>query len=221
MQAPVKEIRQQYLKENDIQILLTNSGRNLKDEKGYNKNFFADYSDVEETYEFTEFTPQDFYERFFPKVLVIARFQGMHKGHKIVIEEAKRLSPNITIGLRVDDGDLLDLHENIEAIKRIYPNFNYVQTPDLKDPRKKWVDFVKEYDIVVQGNPEVIYKFQPAIDRNEIKLHHVPRIGHVSATKIREAVKRGDLDYAKMNVADPKILDFLQKEIKEEDGKKR
>ena len=68
MQAPIKEIREQYLNENDIQVLVTNSGPNHKEDLGYNKNFSADYSDIDFEVEFTTFDIESFYDRIFKKV---------------------------------------------------------------------------------------------------------------------------------------------------------
>jgi len=213
MQAPIKEIREKYLDENDIQIVINNSGPNPKDDKGYNKNFSADYSDVDMEIEFVDFNAEELYNKIFPKVLVIARFQGIHKGHKIVMEVAKRLSPNITLALRVDEDDEIDLEKNILLASEVFPFADVIKSPDLDDPNEEWENFVSQYDIVVQGNPMVIEKFQKAIDDNKIKLKFVPRVGHVSATKIREAVKNGDEEFARRNIADPKVLELL-KEIK-------
>jgi phosphopantetheine adenylyltransferase len=213
MQAPIKEIREQYLNENDIQVIVTNKGPNPKDEMGYNDNFAPDYSGVDCAVELTEFDPYSFYDQIFKKVLIIARFQSMHRGHKIIFEEAKRLSPNITVALRVDKGDVLSLDENIKLIRDIYPNYNYVKSPNIDDSNRIWEDFVKQYDVVVQGNPDVIKKFQKAVDDELVDLHYVPRIGHISATKIREAIKNGNEEFAKKYVADPKVLEFLKEEI--------
>jgi nicotinamide mononucleotide adenylyltransferase len=211
MQAPIKEIREEYLKEEDVQVLITNSGSNPKEDKGYNKNFNADYSGIDFEYEFTDFDPQDFYNKVFKKVLVIARFQGFHLGHKLVMEVAKRLSPNITIALRTDEGDLLDLDGNIKLLQDL--GYKVIRSPEIVEDNKIWEDFVSEYDIVVQGNPAVIKKFQRAVDDNRIQLKFVPRIGHVSATKIREAIKNGDEEFARKYVANEKVLDFLKEEI--------
>jgi len=180
---------------------------------GYNDNFNPDYSDVHYSVELTTFDPMEFYNLVFPSVLIIARFQSMHRGHKIIFEEAKRLSPNVTVALRVDEGDMLDLDENIKIIQEIYPNFKYIKSPEITDPDEVWEDFVKDYDIVVQGNPDVIKKFQGAIDSGRTQLHFVPRIGHISATKIRKAIKEGNEEFAKKYVANPKVLDFLKDEL--------
>lgn len=213
MQAPIKEIREQYLNEKDVQVLVTNSGPNPKDEMGYNKNFSADYSDIDFEVEFTTFDIDAFYSKIFKKVLVIARFQGMHRGHKIVLEEAKRLSPNITIGLRVDDGDLLDLDKNIELLKSM--GYNVVKTPDINEDNMVWENFVNQYDIVVQGNPVVIEKFQKSVDCGSVKLHFIPRIGHISATKLRKAIQKGNEDFAKKYLANDDVFKFLKDELSE------
>jgi energy-coupling factor transporter ATP-binding protein EcfA2 len=211
MQAPIKEIREEYLKEEDVQIIIKNSGPNPKDDKGYNKNFEADYSGIDLEYEFMEFTPEDFYDKVFKKVLVIARFQGMHRGHRLVMEAAKRLSPDITIALRVDEGDILDLDSNIKLLKDL--GYHVIKSPDIDEDNKIWEDFVSDYDVVVQGNPVVISKFQKAVDDNKVNLFFIPRIGHISATKIREAIKEGNEEFARKYVADEKVLDFLKEEI--------
>jgi len=212
-QLPLKEIRDEYLEKNDILVEINNSGPNPKDEKGYNKHFVADYRDANYKIEFVNRDIFKIYDKIFPKILVIARFQGMHKGHKIVMESAKRLSPCITLALRVDDGDKIDLEENIKLAQKIFPYVNIIKSPDIIDSNKIWGDFVSDFDVVVQGNPIVIEKFQDAINDEKIRLEFIPRIGKVSATKIREAIQRGDEDFVKLNIADPKVLDLLKKEI--------
>ncbi len=209
MQAPIKEIREQYLDSRDIQVVIENNGENPRDEAGYNRNFKADYSGVDLTFEFdyNSFNPWDFYNMAFRKVLVIARFQGMHRGHKIVLEEAKRLSPNITIGLRVDEGDLLDLDKNIKLLEDM--GYHVVHTPDIDEPNEKWIDFVEKYDTVVQGNPDIIKKFVPG---SKITLHYVPRIGYISATRIRQAIKDGDDEFA-LKYVSPEVFKFLKDEL--------
>ena len=216
MQSPIKEIREEYLTEKDIQIVITNNGPNPKEVAGYNKNFQADYSGIDMEYEFIydEFDPADLYSKIFPKVLVIARFQGFHRGHKLVMEVAKRLSPNVTIALRVDNGDVLDLSKNMELLSDL--GYKVTNSPDIDDPNMVWEGFVSDYDIVVQGNPMVIEKFQNAVDSKNIRLEFVPRIGHISATKIREAIKNGDDEFALKYVGDPKVVDFLKEEINEQ-----
>ena len=211
MQAPIKEIREQYLDDRDIQVLIHNSGPNPKDDMGYNKNFQADYSDVDLEVEFTEFNPEEFYNKIFKKVLVIARFQGMHRGHKIVLEEAKRLSPDITIALRVDEGDQLDLEKNIKLLKNM--GYKVIKSPNIDEDNSIWENFVEQYDIVVQGNPVVIEKFQKSIDEKKVKLHFIPRIGHISATKIRNAIREGDIEFARSYLANEDVLEFLKDEI--------
>ena len=213
MQAPIKEIREQYLNENDIQILIENIGQNEKEKLGYNKNFSADYSGVTRTYKFDydSFDSERFYNQIFPRVLVIARFQGMHRGHKIVLEEAKRLSPNITIGLRNDEGDALNLDGNIDFLKNM--GYHVIKTPDLNESKFTWEKFVQEYDIVVQGNPDVITKFQEAIDHHKVQLHYVPRVGHISATKIRQAIKEGRDEFA-LRYITTEVYQFLKEELR-------
>jgi len=244
MQAPIKEIRKQYLKEEDIEILITNNGPNPKDEMGYNKNFSADYSGVKDTIELTDYVvtcpvTQEFlidapsiYEKIIPRVLVVSRFQGFHRGHELVMEVAKRLSPDITIGLRTDPGDLFELDKNMELLRNM--GYNVVKSPEITDSSFKWEQFVKDYDIVVQGNPEVIRKFQgkdsEGIDKflinttpsspcdiifdNGVHLKYVPRVGHISATKIREAIKEGRDDYARSYVPE-EVFNFLKDELTE------
>jgi len=197
LQAPIKEIREQYLNENDIMILVENHGENIKDEMGYNKNFSPDYSDVEESIILQDFTPEYFYNKFFKKVLVPARFQGFHKGHKVVLEEAKRISPNITIGLRVDEGDILDLDKNIKLLES--KGYKVIKTPSINED---WTEFANQYDVYVQGNPTVIEKFK---DSNCI-LEYVPRYGDVSGTKIRENIEDN-----KQNI-DQDVFEFLKEE---------
>jgi nicotinamide mononucleotide adenylyltransferase len=209
MQAPIKEIREQYLNDKDIQVVIENNGDNPRDEKGYNVNFKADYSNADLTYRFNynSFDPNDFYDMVFRKVLVIARFQGMHRGHKIVLEEAKRLSPNVTIGLRNDEGDLLDLEKNMNLLRSM--GYKVIKTPNIDEPNAKWIEFVDQYDTVVQGNPVVIEKFVPGA---KVGLHYVPRVGHISATKIRQAIKDGDDEFA-LKYVSPEVYKFLKDEL--------
>lgn len=180
MQAPIAEIRHQYLNRGDIQILVENFGENPKDDKGYNKNFSPDYDNVYHKQSLQEFNEDIFYDTFFPKVLVPARFQGFHKGHKVVLEEAKRLSPNITIGMRVDGDDIIDLNKNIALLES--RGYKTVKTPNIDED---WTDFANQFDTYVQGNPVVIKKFKDST----CKLHFVPRYGDVSGTDIRNAVR--------------------------------
>lgn len=183
MQAPIREIRKQYLNEYDIEIVIENHGENIKDAKGYNKNFDPDYSNVKHTFILQDFNPDLFYSKYFPKVLVPARFQGFHKGHKVVLEEAKRLSPNITVGLRVDDGDIIDLDKNIELLKS--KGYKVVITPNIDED---WTEFANQYTYYVQGNPMVIEKFS----QSSCIKYYVPRYGDVSGTDIRKAVTSGE-----------------------------
>ncbi len=176
MQAPIKEIREQYLNEYDVQVIIKNIGENPKDDLGYNDNFSPDYSGIDNTFILQNFTPKLFEKLFIPKVLVPARFQGFHKGHKVIMEEAKRISPNITIGLRVDDEDIIDLDKNINLLES--KGYKVIKTPLITDD---WTDFSNEYNYYVQGNPMVIKKFE----RSTCKLVHVPRYGDVSGTNIR------------------------------------
>lgn len=182
MQLPYRNIRDQYLKEYDIQILVENIGDNPKDDMGYNKNFNPDYSNVKNKQILQDFIPETFYKMFFKKVLVPARFQGFHKGHKVVLEEAKRISPNVTIAMRVDKGDIINLDENINLLES--KGFKVVKSPNINDD---WISFANEYDIYVQGNPMVIEQFKDS----SCKLHFVPRYGDVSGTSIRN-----NLDYS-------------------------
>jgi len=188
MQAPIKEIRDQYLDENDIEVIIENHGDNPKDAMGYNKNFKPDYSGVNLRIHYrdvyNDFKEEQFYNQIFKKVLVPARFQGFHKGHKVVLEEAKRLSPNITIGLRVDNEDVIDLEKNMELLRS--RGYNVIKTPEIDED---WTEFANNFDVYVQGNPMVIAKFT----KSKCELLHVPRYGDVSGTAIREAVS-GDTD---------------------------
>lgn len=183
MQLPYRNIREQYLKDYDIQILVENIGYNPKDDKGYNKNFNPNYRGVLEKQLLQDFMPETFYRKFFKKVLVPARFQGFHKGHKVVLEEAKRISPNVTVAMRVDKGDIIALDKNIKLLES--KGFKVVKSPNLDDD---WTTFADEYDIYVQGNPMVIEKFK----KSHCKLHFVPRYGDVSGTNIRNNLAASD-----------------------------
>lgn len=182
MQAPIAEIRRKYLQAGDIQILVENFGENPKDDMGYNNNYKPDYDNVFYKQSLQEFTPESFYDEFFPKVLVPARFQGFHKGHKVVLEEAKRISPNVTIGLRVDGEDVIDLDKNIALLEA--RGYKTIKTPNIDED---WTEFANQFDVYVQGNPMVITKFQDS----KCQLHAVPRYGDVSGTEIRNLIKGG------------------------------
>jgi len=182
MQCPIAEIRHQYLIEGDIEILVENFGKNPKDDKGYNENFAPDYNNVHYKQSLQDFDAQKFYNEFFPKVLVPARFQGLHKGHLVVLEEAKRISPNVTVGLRVDGEDIIDLDKNIALLES--KGYKTIKTPNIDE---NWTSFGNQFDIYVQGNPMVIEKFK----NSKCELHHVPRYGDVSGTKIRNDINFG------------------------------
>lgn len=203
MQAPIKEIRDQYLNEYDIEIIIENHGDNPKEDMGFNKNFQADYSNIYNTLVLQDFTPELFYNVFFPKVLVPARFQGFHKGHKVVLAEAKRISPNITVGLRVDDGDIIDLEKNIALLES--KGYKTVKTPSITED---WTQFANQYDIYVQGNPLVIEKFKDS----DCQLFLVPRYGDVSGTQIRTAIK---FDKETTHNIDDDVHKLLKESIKD------
>ena len=183
MQAPFREIRDMYLDTLDVQIIMNNDGENSKDDAGFNKNFNPDYSDVKYNLTLQDFNEEDFFNTYFKKILVPARFQGFHKGHKVVLEEAKRISPNITIGLRVDGEDIIDLDKNIALLES--KGYKTIKTPNIEDD---WTEFANGYDGYVQGNPVVIEKFKDS----DCRLFHVPRYGDVSGTNIRNSVKDGE-----------------------------
>ena len=209
-QLPIKEIRDQYLNKNDIIVEIINSGDNPKDELGYNDNFKPDYSDVQLSQELQSFDVKEFYNRVFPKVCIIARFQGKHLGHEIILQEAKRLSPNIVLALRADPEDLINLDKNIDLFKQ--EGYKLMTTPQLYDTNQEWCSFVDKFDIIVQGNPVVIEKFQESIDTDRVQLNFVPRVGHISATEIREAVIRKDFKFAERYVG-KEVLDLLKNEL--------
>jgi len=179
MQAPLKEIRDLYKQEHDMEVLIQNLGDNPKDDKGYNKDFNPDYTCIDMTYTLQTFSEEDFYSKVFKKVLVPARFQGFHKGHKVVLEIAKRISPNITIGLRVDNEDIIDLDKNINLLES--RGYNVIKTPEIDED---WTSFANLFDIYVQGNPMVIERFS----ESKCKLEFVPRFGDVSGTDIRKSI---------------------------------
>lgn len=66
MQAPIKKIREQYLTDEDMQILVINNGENPKDKLGYNDNFDPDYSGVENEIVLQDFSPEWFNSVFIP-----------------------------------------------------------------------------------------------------------------------------------------------------------
>ena len=61
MQAPIKEIRDEYLSAGDVEVLVVNNGYNPKDDKGYNDDFNPDYSGVVVIQELKSFKEEDFY----------------------------------------------------------------------------------------------------------------------------------------------------------------
>jgi len=60
MQAPIKEIRDEYLSDGDIEVLVINNGRNPKDDKGYNSKFNPDYSGVNVVQPLQDFKASEF-----------------------------------------------------------------------------------------------------------------------------------------------------------------
>jgi CO dehydrogenase nickel-insertion accessory protein CooC1 len=62
MQAPIKEIRDEYLSDGDVEVLVINNGRNPKDDMGYNAAFNPDYSGVVVVQELQSFKEEDFYK---------------------------------------------------------------------------------------------------------------------------------------------------------------
>ena len=65
MQAPIKEIRDEYLSDGDTEVLVINNGRNPKDDKGYNSKFNPDYSGVVMSQILQDFKEEDFYANLF------------------------------------------------------------------------------------------------------------------------------------------------------------
>jgi len=61
MQAPIKEIRDEYLSDDDLEVLVVNNGDNPKDDKGYNASFNPDYSGVVIQQILQNFKVKDFY----------------------------------------------------------------------------------------------------------------------------------------------------------------
>jgi len=61
MQAPIKRIRDEYLSDGDVEVLVTNNGNNPKDDMGYNNNFNPDYSGVVDEQILQDFKVEDFY----------------------------------------------------------------------------------------------------------------------------------------------------------------
>ncbi len=63
MQAPIKRIRDEYLSNGDVEVLVINNGNNPKDDMGYNINFKPNYSGVIETQLLQDFKAEEFYNR--------------------------------------------------------------------------------------------------------------------------------------------------------------
>jgi hypothetical protein len=63
MQATIKEIRDEYLSDGDVEVLVINNGNNPKDDMGYNNNFKPDYSGVVKQQILQDFKVEDFYNR--------------------------------------------------------------------------------------------------------------------------------------------------------------
>lgn len=63
MQAPIKSIRDEYLSDGDLEVLVLNNGDNPKDALGYNTNFNPDYSGVVRQQVLQDFKAKDFYNQ--------------------------------------------------------------------------------------------------------------------------------------------------------------
>lgn len=179
VQAPNKTVRDTYFKDCKI-IRLTNSN-NTKIIKNEIKPTY-DYSDIKTVYDYQDIKLNiySFIKEIFPKVLIIGRFQPHHKGHDLVFQQAIKESPYIDVGIRKENGDIFTEEEGKNNILKKYPGINKVFiTPRLNE--NNW-DFIKNYDIIVQGNPEVINRIKPFIKG---KLVFVPWISNISGTKIR------------------------------------
>lgn len=177
MQLPYQEVVDRYLDTDvDKVIKLTNVGENKKSHIPQPNNAqWADYPQYDFNYE--TFDIEHFANQHIPKVLVPARFQVFHKGHDIVIATARRLSPDVTICLRADEGNQIDLEFTLDAVEKI-TGHKVIESPGINDD---WTDFANQYDCYVQGNPMVIAKFE----KSDCKHIHVPRYGDISTTKIR------------------------------------
>jgi len=177
MQVPTKELREKYF--HDFLIIKLTNSNNTKKIKNEIK-IQTDWSDVPYTYEYTQFkeNPDVLDSIFYPKILVIGRFQPLHKGHHIPIEYGFNLSPNVTVAVRKEDGDLFELDEVKNSLLTKYPFSHIIFTPPIAET--DW-SFVENYDGIVQGNPEVIKKIKPYND----EIYFIERIGDISGTAIR------------------------------------
>jgi DNA polymerase III delta prime subunit len=182
VQAPFPDIRRKYFGDCRI-IRLTNKANDKVIENEVKPKY--DYSDIKEVWEFTEVMENldEYIGKLFPKVGVIGRFQPLHKGHSLPIEMAFKLSPNVTALIRKEAGDTFELEEVKENLLSKYDFRDVIFTPKLK--AKDW-SFVKEYDFIVQGNPEVIEK----VEANGGKIYYFPRISSVSGTYLRENLEK-------------------------------
>ena len=165
-----------------------------------NKNTFKNYSH-EEIFEIIK-------KEAFPKVVVIGRFQPLHKGHEIIFDLAFSYSPIVDVYIRREKTDFFPLEVVKEMIETLYPEVNnIIETPPIEyDNGENFIENIKQnflkekYKYLIQGNPDVLkylYKrFKPKgfdvkslqekynIDLPEVIF--VPRYSNISGTKIRE-----------------------------------
>ena len=82
------------------------------------------------------------------RIIVIGRFQPFHKGHKHVIDQAKRRG-EVIIGIKNaklnEDTDPWTIEQRIKMIKTVYPEEEVVVIPDFDEV---WVGRKVGYKVI-------------------------------------------------------------------------
>lgn len=147
----------------------------------------------------------------------LGRFSPLHKGHEAVINGIinKYGADNllIIIGSSTSHNNRTPytFEERTKMLRSVYPNANVIGLPDIKpdrvffkeDTNERWLKSIKEIEENMNaeftffgGSTEDLtvlareFKTEVIIDRNE-----GPE--KISATKVREALEKGDIDRAK------------------------
>lgn len=187
MQSPTPELRKKYFSD-FIKVRLTNLNNTKKIANEIKPTY--DYStEIDYTFEYTDIKDNihKLINVIFPKVLIIGRFQPLHKGHDIIFKTANKLSPYIDVSIRKESNDIFELSDVEQKIRNTYPFINnIIKNKCLHE--ENWV-YVNNYDYVVQGNNEVIDVIKPYLKNKETSLVYVERISNISGTQLRKMIQ--------------------------------
>ncbi len=150
---------------------------------------------------------------------VSGRFEPIHKGHQLLIDEAFKLEKNVAILICSSQESRtrqnpLSYEERKELIKKIYPKAIIIPVPDMGiGNNEKWGDFLldtlKKYDceptFFVTGEEERRESWFRKEILKEMKIIKISRSKIViSATKLRKDIRENNIN---------KIKEFLPQEI--------